>query len=40
MKKISAEDRWAKDAVRRMLVRVCLSISTDYALLAKMAARR
>ena len=32
--------KWARTAVRRMLVRVYLSISTDYALLAKLAARR
>lgn len=40
MEKESAEIKWARTAVRRMLVRVYLSISTDYALLAKLAARR
>jgi len=40
MTRISADEKWAKEAVRRMLVRVFLSISTDYALLAKLAARK
>lgn len=40
MEENSAELRWARDAVRKMLVRVLLSMSQDYALMAKLAARR
>ncbi len=40
MEKQTEDLNWARNAVRRMLVRVLLSMSHDYALLAKLAARK
>lgn len=40
MDKQTEIQKWARMSVRRMLVRVYLSISTDYALLAKLAGRK